>query len=80
MVGISIRFTQRSSVDLPAPLGPITMTISPWVTVDIDAIHHGDIAEHLRQAVDGSSGAARSCQPLLDVFREPRTSTEIMTR
>ena len=30
--GISMRFTQRSSVDLPAPLGPITMTISPAVT------------------------------------------------
>ena len=26
-----MRLTQRSSVDFPAPLGPITMTISPGV-------------------------------------------------
>ena len=31
-VGSSSRFTQRSSVDLPEPEGPMTQTTSPWST------------------------------------------------
>jgi hypothetical protein len=32
VVGTSILFTHRSNVDFPAPLGPITITISPGIT------------------------------------------------
>ena len=46
--GISIRFTHRSRVDFPAPLGPITMTISPCVDLQIDPVHDRDIAEDFR--------------------------------
>ena len=32
------------SVDLPAPLAPISVTISPWWTVDVDAPQRPDVA------------------------------------
>ena len=75
-----MRLTQRSSVDLPAPLGPITMTISPGVTVEIDAIDHRDVAEDLGQAVDRAAAARRRHASFFSTYSENHASTEMITR
>ena len=44
---------QRSSVDLPEPLGPITQTTSPRFDVDVDAAQHLELAEALADVLAG---------------------------
>ena len=51
-VGSSSRLTQRSSVDLPDPDGPMTQTTSPRVDRQVDAAQHLEVAEGLVQAAD----------------------------
>ena len=46
---------QRSSVDLPEPLGPITQTTSPLVDVEVDAAEHLEVAEALADVLRGCS-------------------------
>ena len=48
--GSSSRLTQRSSVDLPEPDGPMTQTTWPVVDVEVDALEHLVVAEVLVQA------------------------------
>ena len=47
---------QRSSVDLPAPEGPIMQTTLPGRHIEVDAFQHLDAAEALVQAVDLDHG------------------------
>ena len=43
---------QRSSVDLPEPLGPSTQTTSPLPTLEVDAAQHLELAEALVNVVE----------------------------
>ena len=45
------------SVDLPAPLAPISVTISPSMHVEVDAAQRDDVAVH---GLDAAHGEERS--------------------
>ena len=83
-----MRFTQRSSVDLPAPLGPITMTISPAVTARSTRSTTGMSPKIFDRPRMSSSGAAVMPLPRLSFprrtsfprKREPRAAKCVLSR
>ncbi len=48
------------SVDLPAPLAPMSVTISPAGTVDVDVVQRGDVAVAGGDALQRQEQTARS--------------------
>ena len=78
--GISMRFTQRSSVDLPAPLGPIKHDDLARGDREIDPIDHRDVAEDLRQAADATAAASARHASRFSTYSENHASTEMITR
>ena len=54
----SSRLTQRSSVLLPLPLGPMTTSTSPAVDAQVDAVEHEVVAEALPNRLEAHHRAA----------------------
>ena len=74
-----MRFTQRSSVDLPAPLGPISMTISPAVTASSTRSTTGTSPKIFDRPLDEQQRFGSHANRF-STYSENQASTEMTTR
>ena len=72
----SSRLTQRSSVLLPLPLGPITTSTSPAGDAEVDAVEHDVVAEALPDLLEPDDGDAGACPVRLTLTSGNHDSAE----